>query len=68
MHVSQATEASPSWIKVNRLKDSYTWNVQVGAESNSIEGLRIAKDKAVAVGQELQASLSPPIAEEEAPF
>jgi hypothetical protein len=37
IYTSHATEATTSWIRLNRLKDSYTWNVQVVADSNSVE-------------------------------
>jgi hypothetical protein len=65
--MSCASDANTSWIKLNRLKESYTWNIQVGAKSNSIEDLRSAKEKAVEIANELRAELTRP-AEEEVAF
>ena len=46
-------------VRINRLKDSYTWNVEVAAESSSLEHLQAAREKAVAISRELDADLRP---------
>jgi hypothetical protein len=53
------TMPSASHVRVNRLKDSYTWNVEVAAESSSLDDLQAAREKAVAVSRELDADLRP---------
>jgi hypothetical protein len=53
------TTSGGSHVKVNRLKDSYTWNVEVAAESSSLEHLQAAREKAVAVSRDLEADLRP---------
>lgn len=61
----------PSIVKVNRLKDSYTWNVQVAAENSSLAALREAKDKALALAQEFESELNaqdPKARETEVPY
>jgi hypothetical protein len=57
---ANAVDATANTVKVNKLKDSYTWNVQVIADSNSLEHLRDAKAKALEIGAELDADLERP--------
>jgi hypothetical protein len=63
--IPSATEANTSWIKLNRLKNSYTWNIQVAAASSSIEDLRAAREKAVTIASELQAVFGGPVEDEQ---
>jgi hypothetical protein len=65
IYTSHATEATTSLIRLNRLKDSYTWNVQVVADSNSVEDLRSAKERALEIETELRADLCRPKEEAE---
>ena len=58
MPLSETTSGG-SRVRVNRLKDSYTWNVEVAAESSSLEHLQAAREKAVEVSRELEAELNP---------
>jgi hypothetical protein len=62
---TSGAEATSSWIRLNRLKDSYTWNVQVVADSNSVEDLRSAKERALEIETELRADLCRPKEEPE---
>ena len=62
------TLSGGSRVKVNRLKDSYTWNVDVVAESSSLEDLQTAKEKALAISRELEADLDPKPEEARLPF
>jgi hypothetical protein len=63
-------EYSGSYIRVNRLKDSWTWNVQVATTSNTPEGLQEAKLAALQVAYELREELQPvkELAPKEVPF
>lgn len=54
--------------RVNRLRSGYSWNVQVAAESSSVEDLQAAKKRAVELGRELDAELNPPVETPEIPF
>lgn len=57
-----------SYVKVNRLKDSYTWNVQVAAQSGALEHLKAAKEDALALSRELERDLNPGVEQVEVPF
>jgi hypothetical protein len=52
--VSDVAWSEASYVKVNRIRDSYTWNVQVAARSDSLEDLERAKDKAILVSRDLE--------------
>ncbi len=66
------TETGANVVKVNRLKDGWTWNVSVTADDNTTEALQEAKVKALAIIRELNQELNPVIVqevtEEEVPF
>jgi hypothetical protein len=54
-----------SSVRVNRLKDGgYTWTVVVGSDDD-LESLRVAKEAALRVSDELAAQLTPRLAEAE---
>jgi len=61
--MAETASAEVSYVKVNRLKESYTWNVQVAAESGSLEHLQAAKEKALVLSRELEADLNPKVEE-----
>ena len=66
------TESAATFVKVNRLKDGWTYNVSVTADDNTTEALQDAKVKALAIIRELNKDLNPGIlrevTEEEIPF
>jgi hypothetical protein len=62
------TLSGGSYVRVNRLKDSFTWHVQVPAESSSLEHLQVAKEKAVQLSRELEADLNRKSEQVEVPF
>lgn len=55
--MANAVVPETNYVKVNRLKDSYTWNVQVAAASDSLEDLQFARAKAILVSRELEDEL-----------
>lgn len=57
MSCSSTTAEGGSSIRINKLKDGYTWNVHVVAAGSSLEELREAKEKALLLSSELQAEL-----------
>jgi hypothetical protein len=65
-------ESAATYVKVNRVKDGWTSNVQVAADDNSLEALAAAKQKALAIIRELHDELNPVVVEEateeEVPF
>jgi hypothetical protein len=48
-----ATFVNGSIVKVNRLKDGWTWNVSVTANDNTAEEVRNAKNTALQISNEL---------------
>ncbi len=66
------TESAATFVKVNRLKDGWTYNVSVTADDNTTEALQDAKVKALAIIRELNKDLNPGILREvtgeEVPF
>ena len=66
------TESAATFVKINRLKDGWTYNVSVTADDNTTEALQDAKVKALAIIRELNEELNPVIVqevtEEEVPF
>lgn len=58
------TETGGSFVKVNRLKDSWTWNVSVMANDNSVDEVREAKEKALVIARELGDELNPVVEDE----
>lgn len=66
------TETASTFVRVNRLKEGWTCNVQVGADDNTMESLQAAKERALAIVRELDAELNPVIVEsaleDEVPF
>jgi|GEM_PF-6922940 len=67
--MSSTVDVQPvSSIRVNRLKEGYTWSVQVAATSNSLVDLQEAKGKALALSRELDEELNPRQETAEVPF
>jgi hypothetical protein len=70
--VLHAAGPDTSYVRINRLKDSYTWNVQVASVSGSFEDLAVAKERALAISRELEQTLlvqpEPTQVEDEVPF
>jgi hypothetical protein len=55
-------------IRFSKIKGGYTWSITVAAENSSIESLRAAKDRAVAISAEFQAEFGPKAEVDEIPF
>lgn len=51
------SEIGASYVKVNRLKDGWTWNVQVSSKDNTVEQMTQAKEVALRISEDLQATL-----------
>ncbi|MBA2708910.1 MAG: hypothetical protein H0U59_13985 [Gemmatimonadaceae bacterium] len=60
------TETGGSFVKINRLTNSWTWNVSVMADDNGAEALREAKERALEIVTELKEQLTPTFQEPEA--
>lgn len=71
--IEQAVEAHGGLVRINRLRGGYTWNIDVAADTNGIEDLRVAKQKALEISRELEAEFKPAsideqVTKEEVPF
>ncbi len=63
-----ATENGPNYVRINRLKEGWTYNVQVSADNNSTEALKAANARALMIIRELNDELTPVVVEEEIPY
>lgn len=57
--IEQAVGTHGGLVRINRLRAGYTWNIDVAADTNSIEDLRVAKQKALEILRELEAEFTP---------
>jgi hypothetical protein len=47
-----------SVVRINKLKDGYSWNVAVTASSSTVEALQEAKESALVIVRQLEEELS----------
>jgi hypothetical protein len=55
--VIDSTESDGSSVRINRLKDGYSWVVTVAAGDSSAEALQVAKDRALVLTRQLESEL-----------